>query len=195
MGYLDCLYDHEWELTKSPAGAHQWTPKKNGQKIKMVPDAHDKNIYHPPMMQTTDISLKVDPSYGPITRHFHSNPKEFHDAFARAWFKLTHRDMGPVACYLGPDVPKEKLIWQDPISKQKYKLKKNDIKKLKSKILKSKAKISDLVSTAWASASTFIGSDKRGGANGARLRLEPQKSWEVNKKSNAKKVIKILEKN
>ena len=194
MGYLDCLYDHEWELTKSPAGAHQWTPKKNGQKIKMVPDAHDKGKKHPPMMQTTDISLKVDPSYGPITRHFHKNPKEFHDAFARAWFKLTHRDMGPRICYLGPDVPKEQLIWQDPIPKQKHKINKSDIKKLKARILKSGLKTSELVSAAWASASTFRGSDKRGGANGARLRLEPQKNWEVNRISKTDKVIKVLEK-
>ena len=194
MGYLDCLYGHEWELTKSPAGAHQWTPKKNGQEIKMVPDAHERGKKHPPMMQTTDISLKVDPSYGPITRHFHKNPKEFHDAFARAWFKLTHRDMGPRACYLGPDVPKEQLIWQDPVPKQKYKIKKSEIKKLKAKILKSGLKISELVSAAWASASTFRGSDKRGGANGARLRLEPQKNWEVNKISKTDKVVKTLEK-
>ncbi len=194
MGYLDCLYDHEWELTKSPAGAHQWTPKQNGQKIKMVPDAHEKGKKHPPMMQTTDISLKVDPSYGPITRHFHKNPKEFHDAFARAWFKLTHRDMGPRVCYLGPDVPKEKLIWQDPIPKQKYKITKSEVEKLKSKILKSGLKIPELVSAAWASASTFRGSDKRGGANGARLRLEPQKSWKINKVSKTDKVINVLEK-
>ena len=194
MGYLDCLYDHEWELTKSPAGAHQWTPKKNGQKIKMVPDAHDKNKMHPPMMQTTDISLKVDPSYGPITRHFHKNPKEFHDAFARAWFKLTHRDMGPKVCYLGPEVPKEDLIWQDPIPKQKYKLNKIDIGNLENKILKSGLSISQLVSTAWASASTFRGSDKRGGANGARIRLQPQKDWQINKISKVDKVIKVLEK-
>ena len=194
MGYLDCLYDHEWELTKSPAGAHQWTPKKNGQKIKMVPDAHDKNKMHPPMMQTTDISLKVDPSYGPITRHFHKNPKEFHDAFARAWFKLTHRDMGPKVCYLGPEVPKEDLIWQDPIPKQKYKLNKRDIAILENKILKSGLSISQLVSTAWASASTFRGSDKRGGANGARIRLQPQKDWHINKISKVDKVIKVLEK-
>ena len=194
MGYLDCLYDHEWELTKSPAGAHQWTPKKNGQKIKMVPDAHDKNKTHPPMMQTTDISLKVDPSYGPITRHFHKNPKEFHDAFARAWFKLTHRDMGPKVCYLGPEVPKEDLIWQDPIPKQKYKLSKRDIGILENKILKSGLSISQLVSTAWASASTFRGSDKRGGANGARIRLQPQKDWHINKISKVDKVIKVLEK-
>ena len=194
MGYLDCLYDHEWELTKSPAGAHQWTPKKNGQKIKMVPDAHDKNKMHPPMMQTTDISLKVDPSYGPITRHFHKNPKEFHDAFARAWFKLTHRDMGPKVCYLGPEVPKEDLIWQDPIPKQKYKLNKRDIGNLENQILKSGLSISQLVSTAWASASTFRGSDKRGGANGARIRLQPQKDWHINKISKIDKVIKVLEK-
>ncbi len=194
MGYLDCLYGHEWELTKSPAGAHQWTPKQNGQEIKMVPDAHERGKKHPPMMQTTDISLKVDPSYGPITRHFHKNPKEFHDAFARAWFKLTHRDMGPRACYLGPDVPKEQLIWQDPVPKQKYKIKKSEIKKLQAQILKSGLKISELVSAAWASASTFRGSDKRGGANGARLRLEPQKNWEVNKVSKTDKVIKVLEK-
>ena len=194
MGYLDCLYGHEWELTKSPAGAHQWTPKKNGQEIKMVPDAHDKNVMHPPMMQTTDISLKVDPSYGPITRHFHENPKEFHDAFARAWFKLTHRDMGPRACYLGSDVPKEELIWQDPINKTKYKLKSKDVKDLKSKLLKSKLSISDLVSTAWASASTFRGSDKRGGANGARIMLEPQKNWKVNNPSKLSKVVSVLKK-
>ncbi len=194
MGYLDCLYGHEWELTKSPAGAHQWTPKKNGQKIKMVPDAHDKNIKHPPMMQTTDLSLRMDPSYGPISKHFHKNPKEFADAFARAWFKLTHRDMGPRACYLGPDVPKEELIWQDPIKKTKYKLKKSDIKNLKLKILKSGLTISQLVSTAWASASTYRGSDKRGGANGARIRLEPQKNWEINKVSSTTVVIDKLEK-
>ena len=194
MGYLDCLYDHEWELTKSPAGAHQWTPKKNGQYIKMVPDAHIKNKFNPPMMQTTDISLKVDPSYGPITKHFHKNPKEFHDAFARAWFKLTHRDMGPKVCYLGPEVPKENLIWQDPIPKQKYRLKNKDIKILENKILKSGLTISQMVLTAWASASTFRGSDKRGGANGARIRLQPQKDWNINKIAKVEKVIKVLEK-
>ncbi len=194
MGYLDCLYGHDWELTKSPAGAHQWTPKKNGQQIKMVPDAHQKNVFHPPMMQTTDISLKVDPSYGPITKHFHQNPKEFQDAFARAWFKLTHRDMGPRACYLGSEVPKEELIWQDPIDKPKYRLKAKDVKDLKMLILKSKISVSDLVSTAWASASTFRGSDKRGGANGARIMLEPQKNWEVNNPKRLSKVIKLLKK-
>ena len=160
----------------------------------MVPDAHEKGVLHPPMMQTTDISMKVDPSYGPITKHFHENPKEFHDAFARAWFKLTHRDMGPRACYLGSDVPKEELIWQDPVNKQKYKLKDKDIKDLKSKIFNSKISVSDLVSTAWASASTFRGSDKRGGANGARIMLEPQKNWKVNNPQKLSKVISSLKK-
>ena len=194
MGYFDCLFNHEWELTKSPAGAHQWTPKQNGQKIKMVPDAHDKNKMHPPMMQTTDLSLRMDPSYGPISKHFYNNPAEFADAFARAWFKLTHRDMGPRACYLGNEVPKEELIWQDPVKKPKYKLKKSDIKTLKSKISKSKLSVSELVSTAWASASTYRGSDKRGGANGARVSLEPQISWDVNDPNQINKVIKTLEK-
>ena len=194
MGYFDCLFNHEWELTKSPAGAHQWTPKQNGQKIKMVPDAHDKNKMHPPMMQTTDLSLRMDPSYGPISKHFYNNPAEFADAFARAWFKLTHRDMGPRACYLGNEVPKEELIWQDPVKKPKYKLKKSDIKTLKSKISKSKLSVSELVSTAWASASTYRGSDKRGGANGARVALEPQISWDVNDPKQINKVIKTLEK-
>ena len=194
MGYYDCLYGHEWELTKSPAGAHQWTPKKNGQEIKMVPDAHNPSTKHPPMMQTTDLSLRYDPKYGPISKNFHKNPDEFADAFARAWFKLTHRDMGPRACYLGPEVPKEQLIWQDPIPKSKYKLKNKDINLLKSKILKSGLSISQLVSTAWASASTFRGSDRRGGANGARIRLEPQKNWEVNNPSELSKILKIYEK-
>ncbi len=194
MGYFDCLFNHEWELTKSPAGAHQWTPKQNGQKIKMVPDAHDKNKMHPPMMQTTDLSLRMDPSYGPISKHFYNNPAEFADAFARAWFKLTHRDMGPRACYLGKEVPKEELIWQDPVKKPKYKLKKSDVKSLRSKISKSKLSVSELVSTAWASASTYRGSDKRGGANGARVALEPQISWDVNDPKRINKVIKTLEK-
>ncbi len=194
MGYFDCLFNHEWELTKSPAGAHQWTPKQNGQKIKMVPDAHDKNKMHPPMMQTTDLSLRMDPAYGPISKHFYNNPKEFADAFARAWFKLTHRDMGPRACYLGNEVPKEELIWQDPVKKPRYKLKKSDIKTLKSKISNSKLSVSELVSTAWASASTYRGSDKRGGANGARVVLEPQISWDVNDSKQINKVIKTLEK-
>ena len=194
MGYFDCLFNHEWELTKSPAGAHQWTPKQNGQKIKMVPDAHDKKKMHPPMMQTTDLSLRMDPSYGPISKHFYNNPAEFEDAFARAWFKLTHRDMGPRACYLGNEVPKEELIWQDPVKKPKYKLKKSDIKILRSKISKSKLSVSELVSTAWASASTYRGSDKRGGANGARIALEPQINWDVNDPKQTNKVVKTLEK-
>ena len=194
MGYFDNLFGYEWELSKSPAGAHQWKPIKNGKAVNMTPDAHIKSKQNLPMMQTTDLSLKLDPSYGPISRHFHNNPKEFADAFARAWFKLTHRDMGPRACYLGPEVPKEKLIWQDPIPKPNYKIKNKDIKFLKSKILKSGLSVSQLVSTAWASASTFRGSDKRGGANGARIRLEPQKSWSVNNPSQLSKVIKILEK-
>ncbi len=194
MGYYDCLFGHEWELTKSPAGAHQWTPKKNGQEIKMVPDAHNPSVKHPPMMQTTDLSLRFDPKYGPISENFHKNPDEFADAFARAWFKLTHRDMGPRANYLGPEVPKEQLIWQDPVPKAKYKLKNKDIKLLKEKVLKSGLNISQLVSTAWASASTFRGSDKRGGANGARIRLEPQKDWEVNNPQELSKVLKVYNK-
>jgi len=193
-GYFDLLFGHEWELTKSPAGAHQWKPKKNGTDINVVPDAHDSTKKHPPMMLTTDLSMRMDPKYGPISKSFHENPDEFADAFARAWFKLTHRDMGPRACYLGKDVPKEELIWQDPIPAVKYKLKKNDIIALKAKILKSGLSISQLVSTAWASASTFRGSDKRGGANGARIRLEPQKDWEVNNSSELSNVLKTLEK-
>jgi catalase-peroxidase len=194
MGYYDCLFGHEWELTKSPAGAHQWTPKNNGQNIKMVPDAHNPSVKHPPMMQTTDLSLKMDPKYEPISKNFHKNPEEFADAFARAWYKLTHRDMGPRACYLGSDVPKEILIWQDPITKPKYKLKNKDIVLCKEKISKSGLTISQLVSTAWSSASTFRGSDKRGGANGARIRLAPQKDWEVNNPKELSKIIKIYEK-
>ena len=194
MGYFDNLFGYEWELSKSPAGAHQWKPKKNGHDIEMTPDAHEKSKKNLPMMQTTDLSLKMDPKYGPISRNFHENPDEFADAFARAWFKLTHRDMGPRACYLGSDVPKEKLIWQDPISNSKYKIKNKDIKFLKSKILKSSLTVSELVTTAWASASTFRGSDKRGGANGARICLAPQKDWKVNNPKQLSKVIKTLEK-
>ena len=194
MGYFDNLFGYDWELTKSPAGAHQWKPKQNGQDVHMTPDAHIKSSKNLPMMQTTDLSLKMDPNYGRISRNFHNSPKEFADAFARAWFKLTHRDMGPRACYLGSEVPKEQLIWQDPIPKAKYKIKNKDIKALKTKILKSGLSISELVTTAWASASTFRGSDKRGGANGARIRLEPQKDWEVNNFSQLSKVIKTLQK-
>ena len=193
-GYFDLLFKHDWELTKSPAGAHQWKPKKNGADINVVPDAHDLSKKHPPMMLTTDLSLRMDPKYGPISKNFHENPDEFADAFARAWFKLTHRDMGPRACYLGKDVPKEELIWQDPVPKVKYKLKEKDITTLKAKILKSGLSISQLVSTAWGSASTFRDSDKRGGANGARIRLAPQKDWEINNPSELSKVLKTLEK-
>ena len=193
-GYFDNLFGYEWELTKSPAGAHQWKPKKNGHDIELTPDAHAKGQKNLPMMQTTDLSLKMDAKYKPISKNFHENPKELEDAFARAWYKLTHRDMGPRACYLGSDVPKEVLIWQDPIVKNKYKLKNKDIQTLKTKILKSSLSISELVSTAWASASTFRASDKRGGANGARLRLEPQKNWKVNNPKQLSKVIKVFEK-
>jgi len=194
MGYFENLFGYEWELSKSPAGAHQWQPKKNGHAINMTPDAHVKSKQNLPMMQTTDLSLKMDPSYRPISENFYKNPDEFADAFARAWFKLTHRDMGPKACYLGPEVPKEELIWQDPVPKQKYKLKKKDINLLKGKISKSKLSISELVSTAWASASTFRGSDKRGGANGSRIRLEPQRNWEVNNPKQLNKVLNTYEK-
>jgi len=194
MGYFDNLFGYDWELTKSPAGAHQWKPKKNGHDIETTPDAHLKSKRNLPMMQTTDLSLKMDPKYRTISENFHNNPKEFADAFAKAWFKLTHRDMGPRSCYLGSEVPKEELIWQDPIPKIKYKLKNKDIKYLKSKILKSGLSISQLVKSAWASASTFRGSDKRGGANGARIRLAPQKDWKVNSPNQISKVIKVLEK-
>ena len=193
-GYFDNLFNYEWELTKSPAGAHQWKPKKNGHDIALTPDAHAKGQKNLPMMQTTDLSLKMDPKYRPISKNFHKNPKELEDAFARAWFKLTHRDMGPRACYLGSDVPKEVLIWQDPITKPKYKLKNKDIKFCKSKISKSGLTISQLVFTAWSSASTFRASDKRGGANGSRIRLAPQKDWEVNNPKELSKIIKTYEK-
>ena len=194
MGYFENLFGYDWELTKSPAGAHQWQPKKNGHDIEMTPDAHAKGKKNLPMMQTTDLSLKMDSKYGPISRNFHENPDEFADAFARAWFKLTHRDMGPRANYLGADVPKEVMIWQDPVPKTKYKLKNKDIDSLKAKISKSGLSLSQLVTTAWASASTFRASDKRGGANGARIRLAPQKDWKVNNPKELSKVIKALEK-
>jgi catalase-peroxidase len=194
-GYFDLLFKHDWELTKSPAGAHQWKPKKNGADLNVVPDAHDPSKKHPPMMLTTDLSLRMDPKYGPISKHFHENPDEFADAFARAWFKLTHRDMGPRACYLGKDVPKEELIWQDPVPAVTNELvNEEDIATLKTKILDSGLSLSQLVSTAWASASTFRGSDKRGGANGARIRLAPQKDWEVNNPSELSTALKALEK-
>ncbi len=194
-GYFDLLFKHDWELTKSPAGAHQWKPRKNGADINVVPDAHDLSKKHPPMMLTTDLSLRMDPKYGPISKNFHENPDEFADAFARAWFKLTHRDMGPRACYLGKDVPKEELIWQDPVPAVTHELvNEEDIATLKTKILDSGLSLSQLVSTAWASASTFRGSDKRGGANGARIRLAPQKDWEVNNPSELSTALKALEK-
>jgi len=194
MGYFDNLFEYEWELSKSPAGAHQWKPKQNGQAINMTPDAHIKGKKNLPMMQTTDLSMRFDPEFGRISKHFHENPDEFADAFARAWFKLTHRDMGPKVNYLGGEVPKEDLIWQDPVPKNKIKLKNKDIETLKLKIAKSSLSVSQLVSTAWASASTFRGSDKRGGANGSRIRLAPQKNWKVNNPSQLSKSIKVYEK-
>ncbi|MCE2997315.1 MAG: catalase/peroxidase HPI [Cyclobacteriaceae bacterium] len=191
--YFENLFGFEWELTKSPAGAQQWRPKNNGG-AGTVPDAHDAARKHAPMMLTTDLALRVDPAYEKISRHFYENPQAFADAFARAWFKLTHRDMGPIGRYLGPEVPKEELIWQDPIPAVKTPLiDEKDIATLKSKILASGLSVSQLVSTAWASASTFRGSDKRGGANGARVRLAPQKDWEVNNPAQLATVLKALE--
>lgn len=187
------LFGYEWELTKSPAGAHQWKPK-HGMGADSVPDAHDPSKRHAPTMLTTDLALRMDPAYEKISRRFHENPDAFADAFARAWFKLTHRDMGPIARYLGPEVPKETLIWQDPIPQANYKLvEQQDIEVLKAKILASGLSISEMVVTAWASASTFRGSDKRGGANGARIRLAPQKNWEVNQPEQLSKVLTALE--
>ncbi|MEQ1586701.1 MAG: catalase/peroxidase HPI [Cyclobacteriaceae bacterium] len=187
------LFGYDWELTKSPAGAHQWKPK-HGAGANTVPDAHDKSKRQEPRMLTTDLALRFDQEYEKISRRFLENPDAFADAFARAWFKLTHRDMGPIARYLGPEVPKEELIWQDPIPTVKHKLiDDNDIAALKGKILASGLTVSHLVSTAWASASTFRGSDKRGGANGARIRLAPQKDWEVNNPAQLAKVLKTLE--
>ncbi len=195
MGYLDLLFGYEWELAASPAGAHQWKPKENGTDINIVPDAHDSSKKVAPMMLTTDLSMKMDPQYGPISKRFHENPDEFADAFARAWFKLTHRDMGPRACYLGKDVPNEELIWQDPVPAVTHELvNEKDAEALKATILESGLSIPQLVRTAWASASTFRGSDKRGGANGARIRLAPQKDWEANNPSELSKVIQTLEK-
>ncbi|MBK7230879.1 MAG: catalase/peroxidase HPI [Saprospiraceae bacterium] len=187
------LFGYEWELTKSPAGAHQWKPK-HGMGADTVPDAHDPNKRHTPIMLTTDLSLRMDPVYEKISRHFMDNPDEFADAFARAWFKLTHRDMGPIARYLGAEVPKEELIWQDPIPKTEHTLiNEKDVADLKTKILESGLSISELVNTAWASASTFRGSDKRGGANGARIRLAPQRNWEVNNPTMLDKVLSTIE--
>ncbi|MBL0043038.1 MAG: catalase/peroxidase HPI [Flavobacteriales bacterium] len=191
-GYFDMLFGYEWELTKSPAGAHQWVAK-NCKPEHMIPDAHDKNKKHPPMMTTADLSLRFDPAYEKISRRFHQDPQAFADAFARAWFKLTHRDMGPKSLYLGPEVPKEELIWQDPVPAG-TKLADSDVAALKAKVLASGLSVSELVSTAWASASTFRGSDKRGGANGARIRLAPQKFWAVNDPAQLGKVLSALEK-
>ena len=185
------LFENEWELTKSPAGAHQWVAKDGAE---IIPDAFDADKKHKPTMLTTDLSLRMDPVYEKISRHFYENPDAFADAFARAWFKLTHRDMGPRARYLGPDVPQEELIWQDPIPEVNHELvDENDVEALKSKVLNSGLSNTELISTAWASASTFRGSDKRGGANGARIRLEPQRNWEVNNPSQLNKVLNVLE--
>ncbi|MDR6487696.1 catalase-peroxidase [Chryseobacterium vietnamense] len=185
------LFENEWELTKSPAGAHQWVAKDGAD---IIPDAFDADKKHKPTMLTTDLSLRLDPVYEKISRHFYENPDAFADAFSRAWFKLTHRDMGPRARYLGPDVPQEELIWQDPIPEVNHELvDENDVEALKSKVLNSGLSNTELISTAWASASTFRGSDKRGGANGARIRLEPQRNWEVNNPSQLDKVLNVLE--
>ena len=187
------LFGYEWELTKSPAGAHQWKPK-HGAGAGTVPDAHDPSKRHAPAMLTTDLALRFDPVYEKISRRFYENPDQFADAFARAWFKLTHRDMGPLSRYLGPLVPKEQLLWQDPIPAVDHPLiDEQDIAALKAKILASGLSISQLVTTAWASAATFRGSDKRGGANGARIRLAPQKNWEVNQPAELAKVLQKLE--
>ncbi len=189
--FFENLFSHEYELTKSPAGAQQWVAKTG---IATIPDAFDPSKRHPPTMLTTDLSLRMDPAYEKISRHFYQHPEEFADAFARAWFKLTHRDMGPRARYLGPEVPQEELIWQDPVPEVDHKLvEAKDIQDLKAKILASGLSISELVQTAWASASTFRGSDKRGGANGARIRLAPQKDWEVNEPAQLSNVLETLE--
>jgi len=193
MGYLKVLFKYEWELVKSPAGANQWLAKDVAEED-MVVDAHDPSKKRRPMMTTADLSLRFDPIYEPIARRFQQNPDEFADAFARAWFKLTHRDMGPRSRYLGSEVPAEELIWQDPVPVIEHKLiSGKDTAALKTKILDSGLTVSQLVSTAWASASTFRGSDKRGGANGARIRLAPQKDWEVNQPAQLKKVLEVLE--
>lgn len=191
-GYFDLLFGYEWELTKSPAGAHQWTPV-NPAEEHLAPDAEDSSIRVPTMMTTADMALRVDPEYERIARRFHADPEAFADAFARAWFKLTHRDMGPRARYLGPEVPDEVLIWQDPVPAVDYELTDAEVEQLKTQILDSGLTISELVTTAWASASTFRASDKRGGANGARIRLAPQKDWEVNQPQQLSKVLTILE--
>lgn len=192
-GFFDTLFGHEWELTKSPAGAFQWTPK-DPNAGPMAPDAHDPAKKHPPMMLTTDLALRLDPNYGPIAKRFHENPDQFQDAFARAWFKLTHRDMGPKARYVGPLVPREELLWQDPLPDAAHPpIGDADVADLKAKVLASGLSVPQLVATAWASASTFRGSDKRGGANGARIRLAPQKDWAVNQPAQLATVLAKLE--
>lgn len=192
-GFFDTLFGHEWELTKSPAGAFQWTPK-DPNAGPMAPDAHDPAKKHPPMMLTTDLALRLDPNYGPISKRFHENPDQFQDAFARAWFKLTHRDMGPKARYVGPLVPQEELLWQDPLPDAAHPpIGAGDVAELKAKVLASGLSVPQLVATAWASASTFRGSDKRGGANGARIRLAPQKDWAVNQPAQLATVLAKLE--
>jgi len=194
MGYLKTLFRYDWDLIKSPAGAYQWIPT-DPTAATTVQDAHDPNKRHAPIMTTADLSLRMDPIYNPIAKRYLDNPKEFANAFARAWFKLTHRDMGPRSRYLGPEVPAEELIWQDPVPKVDHKLiDEKDVVNLKGKILASGLSVSKLVTTAWASASTFRGSDKRGGANGARIRLAPQKDWEVNQPMQLKAVLEELEK-
>ena len=191
--FFETLFGYEWKLSKSPAGAHQWVPTDPAA-AGTVPDAHDPSKQHTPVMLTTDLALRMDPIYEPISRRFRENPDEFADAFARAWFKLTHRDMGPVSRYLGPEVPGEQLLWQDPVPPVDHELiDAQDVAALKSSILASGLSISELVSTAWASASTFRGSDKRGGANGARIRLAPQKDWEVNQPAQLSTVLEVLE--
>ncbi|CAM3768393.1 catalase/peroxidase HPI [Paracidovorax anthurii] len=192
-GYFDMLFGYEWELTKSPAGAHQWVAK-NVKPEHLIPDAHDPSKKHPPMMTTADLSLRFDPAYEKISRRFHQDPQAFADAFARAWFKLTHRDMGPKCLYLGPEVPAEELIWQDPLPAVDHALiDAKDIADLKARVRASGLPVAELVATAWASASTFRGSDKRGGANGARIRLAPQKDWEVNQPAQLARVLSVLE--
>ena len=192
-GYFDMLFGYEWALTRSPAGAKQWVAQ-NVRPEHLIPDAHDPSKKHPPMMTTADLSLRMDPVYEPIARRFHQNPQAFADAFARAWFKLTHRDMGPKARYLGPEVPAEELVWQDPIPACDHALvDAQDVAALKAQVLASGLPVAALVSTAWASASTFRGSDKRGGANGARIRLAPQKDWEVNQPAQLAQVLAVLE--
>src|SRR5437660_676693 len=190
--FFENLFNYEWELTKSPAGAHQWRPK-NGAGAGTMPDAHDPSKRHSPPRLTTDLSLRVDPAYEKISRRFYENPDQFADAFARAWFKLTHRDMGPLPRYLGSLVPDEPQLWQDPVPSAAHALiGAEDIAALKAKVLASGLSVSQLVSTAWASAATFRGTDKRGGANGARIRLAPQKDWEANNPPELSKVLRTL---